>query len=196
MRINAHRLEIGLLVGEKGDSQMKKVALVLFATMVLTNLSVNSYALDFRGLRLGMTTDEVCKWIEKTAVSGQCNPNQTGDVQNWAERRLVGDGVDYATVLIIDNKVQKITISIYQDSSEGYRQALHKKYGKPVSSKQVPYMNNFGVKFMGLKEYWKVGKDHLWFIGQPSSVSQVDTLLIFETDEWVQLENKKPEPKL
>jgi len=176
---------------------MKKVASVLFAMMVLVSFSVNSYALDFRGLRLGMTTDEVCKWIERTsAVSGLCNSDQIGDVQDWAGKRLIGDGVNYANVLIIDNKVQKISISIYQDSSEAYRQALHKKYGKPISSKQVPYMNNFGVKFMGLEEHWKVGEDHLWFIGQPKSVKEFETYLIFKTDEWLQLENKKPEPKL
>jgi hypothetical protein len=175
--------------GKRGKV-MKKLGLVLMLAMVALSFSVNSYALDFRGLRLRMSEEEVCKWLEIKP------PAFKSDVMDMAGRKLLGDGVNYANVLIIDERVVKITVSIYQDESEAYRQALHKKYGKPLTSKQVPYQNNFGVKFMGLEEHWKIGKDHIWFAIRPESVGKFDTVLIFETDEWYQLEHKKPEPKL
>jgi hypothetical protein len=174
---------------------MKRSILVLPALVMLLGLTVNSYALDFRGLRLGMTPNEVCKWLNP-AVLEHCDPNHIGDIQDMAGMKLLGEGVTWGTVLISDSKVVKITVLIYNDESEAYRKAVNKKYGQPLTSRKVPYQNNFGVKMMGLEEHWKIRKEHIFFSVRPKTVADFETSLIFITDEWYRLETKKPEPRL
>jgi hypothetical protein len=56
------------------NKRMKRLILVLPALVMLLGLTVNSYALDFRGLRLRMAPDEVRKWLNP-AVPEHCDPN-------------------------------------------------------------------------------------------------------------------------
>ena len=176
---------------EEGRREMKKL-MVLLVAFVLLIFAINSYALDFRGLRLGMTEEEVCKWLNINA-----NPLRTvSELQEMVGNQLRGQGVVQSNV-VIEEKVEEIAISIFQDESEAYKEALHNKYGKPFSSKKIPYVNNFGVRLTGIEEYWKIKNEHLWFIIIPKSVGDYSTLIIFQTNErFNKRHEKKTKPKL
>lgn len=173
---------------------MKKFLLIVLA-MVMLCFATNSYALDFRGLRLGMTSEEVCEWLKI-----DCKPDYKNDVwllHPMVQNSLIGNGVNGARVTI-KQKVEKIEVSIVQDESEAYRQALHEKYGKPESSRKTQWQNNFGLKLEGISEWWTIGKkkDHLCFSTTPTSVSEYHTVIIFITNELYNSESVKPKPKL
>ena len=173
--------------------------MVLLVMVMVLGLTMNSYGLDFRGLRLGMKTKEVCEWLNKdAAVPMDCDLTllPVGDIMDLAGKRLIGEGIDHGNVLIVESRLVRITVSISQDNSESYRKAIHKKYGQPFTSNQIPYQNIFGVKMMGLEEHWKIRNEHIFFTIQPISAGKRETTLIFITDERYQLEIRKPEPRL
>jgi hypothetical protein len=181
---------------------MKKLMLVLLVVlaMVMLCFTVNSYALEFRGLRLGMTKNELRQWLDKQGVVATPESIADWSLMDRVQQKLIEPGCGCLITISgsIDDpgKLEKISCNISQDISNSYKDAIHRKYGNPGSSKQVPYQNNFGLKMMGLEEHWNIGKDHIWFLVAPESIGKFTTYLIFITDEWNKLESKKPEPKL
>lgn len=171
---------------------MKKILMVLLAMVFL---AVNSYALDFQGLRLGMTREEVRKWIGTPNVG-----TEIWNLTKQAEQKLLSEGVTCHVYISGDidspGRVEKIEVHLDQGLIDSYKQALHEKYGKPTSSKITQWQNNFGVKLEGVSEWWDIKGEHIWFSIAPRSIDKYDTVIMFITNEQLKLESKKPEPKL
>lgn len=177
---------------------MKKFVLVLLA-MVVLGFTVDSYALDYQGLRLGMSRKEVMEWVGDTSTIHPDELKKWWKVANIAEDKLRPERTMVTISGTQDDPgcVEKIAVYIDHKRVTDYQQAVYEKYGKPTSSEQTSYQNNFGVKMTGLIEHWKIGTDHIFFMVRPISVGKFEATLIFETDKWVKYElEKSPKPKL
>ena len=68
---------------------------------------------------------------------------------------LKGAGTD-VTVNLVDGKIEYIEMRFLQHHGSTILSALTEKYGKPTTSKQVPYQNGLGQSFNGTVAKWNV----------------------------------------
>jgi len=177
---------------------MKKTMLVLVLATIVA-LVTNAYALDFRGLRLGMTVSEIAAWISKNTNIETLEFVYRG-MDGWPEQSRVQlascrvldkmEDVISGHTILFDGRLQRIEIIIRTDDFGRWREAILKKYGGPVSSEKRRWQNKIGGTFIGSEEYWKIGTEYIWLQLTPHGA-----FYELETEKSLQ-QRQKPLPKL